>query len=190
MSIISQETWDNIPEEEKRKILADYTEFNKLSKNGIDEEERIINTNLKWQMEKYFGKENLQPKQQIRTWEDVKKYYKSAGSTDDYYIHFAYGMASGVSEKCIATLKIAKLIELGYGGMLTKEEWKKSSSCEMKDAIWSIVCNVKDEPLGTEIKIIPVWAQLRLLSFRTKEQAEEFMSYPENVELVKQYNLL
>lgn len=190
MAIISQETFEKFTKEEKNKIREDYSNFIFLSENGIDEEERVVNFHLKGTMEEYFGEENLQLK--IKTWEDIKKAYPETYGNENIelfpYNEFAWDVK--LINKNIATLKIAKLIELSYGGMVTEEEWKLSSSYVAETRIWTIVCQYKAESKNPELKIIPVWSQPRLLSFHTKEQAEEFMSYESNRILIKQYHMV
>lgn len=139
-------------------------------------------------LEGLYGSHNLNPKPKIRTWEDVEKLH------EDYY--YIGGNTSDVSDalklKAIATLKIAKLIELGYGGMVTEEEWRNLDipkywieyhpTCQDEKYKFQISCDGHGEAeLATE---------KRFIAFHTPEQREEFMSHSENVELVKQYHML
>ena len=83
----------------------------------------------------------------------------------------------------IATYKIAKLIELGYGGMVTDEEWKNKDITK-----WIVVPN--DD--NGKLIIVDTWHNSKrgCIAFHTQQQAKEFMSYPENRTLVKQYYMI
>lgn len=180
MAIISQETWNNIPKEEKEKILVDYTEFNRLSEDGIDEEERIINANLKWQMEKYFGKENLQPEPKIRTLKDLEII---APSLLDFKIETPIGsFYDKLHDNLVASYKIGILIEFGYGGNITDEEWETVNKSK-----WVINCDISKED---NFEILELFVDKFFIAFHEKSQAEEFMSYEENRELLRQYYML
>lgn len=180
MAIISQETFDKFTEEEKKKIREDYSKFTNLSENGIDTEERIANFHLRMKMKEYFGIENLQPEPKIRTWEDVVKQYPHFKDDIDKLEHdILYGW-NKLSEKLIASYKITKLIELGYGGMVTNEEWK---DMEVKK-----YCITREKG---KIDSDGYWVdRYFFIAFHTREQRKEFMSYPENQELVKQYYMV
>ena len=176
MSIISQESFNKLTEEEKNWIIKEYN-------SDAGEGHSMLG--------KLFGEENLQPEPKIKTWEDVVKYtlvnpltvLESAGYAEDI-------CDEKIGNKVEATLKIAKLIELGYGGMITEEEWKLSSSYTSETTIWTIVCEYKAESKEPQFRIARNWDQPELVSFHTKEQAEEFMSYPENRKLVEQYYMI
>ena len=189
MSIISQETWDKMPEKEKQAIIKDYQDL--ISDNGVWREDMTTEerNGAIQQIEWYFGKENLQPKPEIKTWEDVIMSDKSifdlelnpdCGNPLICCLADNADLAEKISNKCQATIKIAKLIELGYGGMVTEEEnsdtkIKKYAPFYYGESGFVIECLYR--------------SQDRVLCFHTQQQAEEFMSYPENVELVKQYHM-
>lgn len=82
-----------------------------------------------------------------------------------------------IEKSALALLKIHQLIEIGYGGNVTEEEWK--------DDNWkySITCDGKNKCF----EVIRVCWQKYIISFHTKEQTEEFLSYPENVQLLRDY---
>ena len=84
-----------------------------------------------------------------------------------------------IVKSALALLKIHQLIEVGYGGNITKEEWEKAF--ELK---YVISCTAdKSFPIHTTNCI-------HTIAFHTKEQAEEFLKYTENVELVKDYFMI
>lgn len=81
-----------------------------------------------------------------------------------------------IEKSALALLKIHQLIEVGYGGNVTREEWNKNKS------IYCIVCYK-----GDFITITTSNSYKHFIAFHTKEQAEEFLKYPENVQLLKDY---
>ena len=168
MAIISQETWDNMPEESKEKIRKKY---NWYQEKEIDE--AIL------EFEDLFGKENLQPKPKVpKTWDDVKNSYpKTYGNENiDLFPYHEFAWDIKLTRKNIATLKISKLIELGYGGLVNEEECQDG---------WEIT------PIQNELVIQHSFTSDKpFVFFHTQQQAEEFMSYLENVELIRQYYML
>lgn len=176
MSIISQETWDNMPEKEKEEICRDYMEWQEIAKTNPYFEGKISN------MEELFGKENLQPNK-IKTWEDVEKHnLKTYGNENIELFYFnEFAWESQYIRHCIAALKISKLIELGYGGMVTEEEWKENGSDKGFYYLWAT-------PEG-EIECTLIYA-VEFIAFHSEELAKEFMSYPENLQLIKDYYMI
>lgn len=196
MALISQETWDNFSEEKKEKIRNAY--------------ETSPTNAYKRYLEQHYGKENLQPNSNIKTWVDIKKKYnitkeyaynRYIGDEPDCCGRFIFNSStfcmkiqpdsdtdfnidSKIINKMLATAKISKIIEEGYGGMVTEEEWKNAIE------IWYIDFDKDNNPLvclrglADSNKICP------FIAFHTKQQAEEFMSYPENVELIRQYHMI
>lgn len=234
MTIISQETWDNLPSEEKDKITHKYhgwsinshvgnilckeyeelfgkenlqseiiaekcvkpikehfdmetqnTEWNMCTEQEQQNVLEIYNNHPEWTdvinaLENKFGKHNLQPKPKIRTWSDVEKEKDSYKSMIGYLLSFSNDVK--LNKKLAATLQIQKLIELGYGGTVTAEEWKKDGQDKGFYSVWA---NAEGE-----IECTLVYDSIEFISFHTRTQAEEFISYPENRELVKMYHLL
>ena len=179
MSIISKETFDKFTKEEKEKLRRIYSEA------------KSVGTRNPLELENLFGKENLQPKPIIKTWEDIEKdgfsveedYLPEFNDNDMYTDAISYKgkFSSKIIHKAIATLKITKLIELGYGGIVSKEEWSDKNTYK---------CYIV---IGIEGKLVidssyENWQEF--ISFHTRQQAEEFMSYPENVKLLKQYYMM
>lgn len=176
--------WAQLSEESKKYFINQVAEYQMLIKapstslSKRDEWRGLIQG-----YENVFGAHNLKPK--IRTWEDVREslhtMQKYGNSDNEESIEF-YKEDKKLYDKLIATYKIAKLIELGYGGMVTEEEWQNSNEkfiikpyCQRGKFFLekSTSCNCK-------------W----FIAFHTSEQRDEFMSFPENVELVKQYHML
>ena len=164
--IISQVTWDKFTEEEKAKLLDYY--------NSMSREETS-----KHVLEVLFDKENLEsvdPK--IKTWEDVEAEYPQY-RRDLYSMELSYAYTA-VTRKLIAIYQIVKLIDLAYGGIITDKEWKNGNIEKFQ-----IVPNkTLDEYQVSRVYNI---SHKDTLSFKSRELAEEFLSYPENLELVKLY---
>lgn len=191
MAIISKETFDKFKEEEKNELIRIYNEVSidylNIKKSKDIEKSEIFNKLI--QLEIFFGKENLQPEPEIKTWKDVgnnkdnfcENYlnlYKTANG--NYCLDVDKSHDIKVILKVIATIKIAKLIELGYGGTVTKEEWEDTGL--PKFCIY--VSDGKIHSNGFNIH------DKHFITFHTCKQREEFLSYPENVELVKQYYMI
>lgn len=168
MSIISQVTWDNlIPKEEKDKIRRVYSEA------------KSTGTRNPLEYEFLFGKRNLQPKSKIKNWMDVL----NQTDTHDFVIGHP-DCDNKLKLKLEATYKIAKLIELGYGGMVTNEEWEERIN--EGTGFYTIVYSPLYKSFHKRIES----CNKQFIAFHTSKQAEEFMAYPENVKLLNQYNLL
>ena len=170
MAIISQETFEKFSKEEKeklRKYLNNYSEKIDNVKNIADD---------------IFGKENLQPKSKIKinikTWDDVEQLLPEDGFCVGEFEKFADNPK--ITIKCQATLKIAKLIELGYGGLLSKEQYEK-------DGAWQIIPYRNAYNENFKLKIVYGYQYKTFISFCEEEYAKNFMSYSENRKLVKQY---
>lgn len=127
-----------------------------------------------------------------KTWEEISK----VGSNidfDDYSLecfnlrggsydgHYSTSKGKDPIEKAaLAILKIHQLIEKGYGGNITKDEWKSTCS------IYTIEYIPRSErPI--QICNYKIYSPI---AFHTKEQAEEFLSYSENIQLIKDYYMI
>lgn len=171
MAIISQETWDNMPKEEKVKIVESY--------NSFSEAPGDLKHWIKGGLESIFGKENLQSN--IRTWTDVAIYNPKLWddiNTLGKAIASCPNVDNKLYKKLIATIQIQKLIKIRYGGVVTPEEW---------DDQWIEIWFIRNDPAGNLIIDSSFSAWHRFVSFHTKEQAQEFISYPENLELLKDF---
>lgn len=89
----------------------------------------------------------------------------------------------------LALLKIHQLIEVGYGGNVTDKEWRNTDIQK-----WYFVPNTiysPDEGNNMwEVVYTQMYLNKRIFAFHTKEQAEEFLSYPENIQLLKDYFMI
>lgn len=98
---------------------------------------------------------------------------------DDYYVTREGN--TPIEKSAIALFKIHQLIEVGYGGNINNEEWFDYDNC-----IYTIEYNSEYKIY----KIITAVCYKRHIAFHTKKQAEEFLKYPENVQLLKDYFMI
>ena len=125
--------------------------------------------------------EENKPKPKIpKTWSDTLfnssftvHEFRYIDSYKDYVL--TYTGISPIERSTLALLRIRQLIEVGYGGNVTNDEWEKA---------YIISC--------TADKIFTIHATncIHTIAFHTKEQAEEFLKYPENVQLLKDYFMI
>lgn len=121
---------------------------------------------------------------EIKTWDDL---VKNKPSLDDgmtkviesiFYV--GYGMLDDKARsKIIATIKIYKLIELCYGGLVTKEDCK-----DLMKHTWQIWYNVQTECYQIDRSN----HEYTLLTFKDEWSAREFMD--NNKELIDDYFML
>lgn len=130
-------------------------------------------------MEKFYGKHNLiNPK--IRTWEDIEK----LDGLIDMEINFINIKVDNIlKKKALAMFKISKIIELGYGGNLSKEELENQ---DIKKYIIDYNHTTKHFDI---IELVEMFFYTAL-TFKSRKDAEEFLTYPSNVELIKDYLLI
>ena len=120
---------------------------------------------------------------EVNTWEDfLKVFHKDT----DWNPHNEFGdislydVSEDVKRHIIASYKITKLIEVGYGGVITDDEWKNSRVVK-----YSIVSNVKD---GTFAYTDTRRYEKNILSFHSWHDRERFVKY--NKELCKDFLML
>lgn len=87
---------------------------------------------------------------------------------------------SPIEKAALALLKIHQLIEVGYGGNINKEEWE----CPINAIYW-----ISTDGDSFTIETTYDYPFCRI-AFHTKSQAKEFLSYPENVQLLKDYFMI
>ena len=178
--------WNELSEESKNIVLSEYKELKEKIKELPD------NNSIKHhyihradELEIIFGKDNLNPKPQIKTWED---YEKTLSKDHIDNIKESFGdicllprMSMGgnpIVKKMIATYQIFVLIELGYGGMITDEEWAN-------DSVYKYVIT----PANNDELCFSMHQYTRtLIAFHTIEQRDEF--YRNNKQLCKDYYMI
>lgn len=131
---------------------------------------------------KWIREQNLEvPK----TWSEIIK----TKEYNNYRLHYVksndedYYTSNGVTpieKSALALLKIHQLIEVGYGGNVTYEEWDKNYTC-------FVICY---DTMLKRFVIGRCVSNIRHLAFHTEEQAKEFLSKPENVQLLKDYFMI
>ena len=118
---------------------------------------------------------------QVDTWKDlgyVKGYFINVESNILKYSGLAIGENTNLfaSEKYAkAALALAKISQLMpyYGGEITDKEWKEYTE--------KYTINCIEDKLFSECFI----GRKSFVAFHTQEQAARFLSFPENVQLVK-----
>lgn len=87
-----------------------------------------------------------------------------------------------IGNSCSALFKIHQLIEVGYGGNVTNEEWKDRSITK-----WRIGFDYDGETM-IDYCVSPI--AYTPIAFHTKEQAKEFLKYSENIDLLNDYFMI
>lgn len=130
----------------------------------------------------------FKPINKVNIWEDIKR-------INGVYINSLSDIApiSGKSEdetdvnifidekhakSALAMAQISQLMPY-YGGPITDKEWKDAG--KIKYCI--------ENYLGS-MEFTTAYCYSTLLGFHTEEQRDKFMSYPENVQLVKDYLMI
>ena len=118
-----------------------------------------------------------------KTWSEIKDkniyYFKVCN--DLIELESSATVLSPIEKSALALLKINQLIEVGYGGNITNDEWNKY--CSPKYFI----------EYNNESKIFSVMGfsySKSHIAFHTQEQAEEFLKYYENIQLLKDYFMI
>lgn len=84
-----------------------------------------------------------------------------------------------IEKSALALLKIHQLIEVGYGGNVTRSDY-----IDIHKKAWGIDYDFLRN------NFYPSTICYSLVAFHTEEQAEEFLKYPENVQLLKDYFMI
>lgn len=84
-----------------------------------------------------------------------------------------------IEKSALALLKIHQLIEAGYRGNITNDEWSNH-----KISKYVVTCR------GKNIKEFTFISQRESIAFHTEEQRKEFLKYPENIRLIKDYYMI
>lgn len=124
-----------------------------------------------------------------KTWNDLvksEKYHCNTIKIDHNGDGYAFP-GRDIEKSALALLKIYQLIEVGYGGNVTNDEWDDT---DMKK--WYITPNVLYFFNEEIFDIVYAWnrSYKRVIAFHTGEQAKEFLKYPENVQLLKDYFMI
>ena len=174
---IQNKLWSNLPDYMKEHYRSRYWNF----KNQCTLDGEAIACELSY----IFGKDNLIYNFIPKIWEEVANYdsdvYYEIG--EDLVNSMIYdSLPEPILNQIIATAKIAKLIELGYGGLVTSRARLDSNITK-----YFIGIALDRNELIQDSATFNVQT---LLCFHTEEQMIEFMSHPENIELAKQYYMI
>lgn len=172
--------WNELSEESKNEVRMTYEVHKPPCANLIEDTEPAKEVRLT--LENLFGSHNLNPKPQIKTWEDVEKVEGGDISVDSKVINpngRAWGLGLKYHQKAEATLKLAILIDLGYGGVITEEEWKDDKTSKY------CIERTDNELVYAEYSTIYYF-----IAFHTSEQRKEFMSHGSNRKLVEQFYMI
>lgn len=113
-----------------------------------------------------------------KTWSDYINSNLYSPNSIINEINKYYLIDNSIEKSALALIKIHQLIEAGYGGNTDKNKGFYSISYDILDKKF-IVRNYQGIIYGNFI-----------ISFHNKNQAEEFLSYPENVQLLKDYFMI
>lgn len=118
-----------------------------------------------------------------KTWSDslFTVYELSYIDNDKDYVLTSTGI-SPIERSALALLKIHQLIEVGYGGNVINDEWID------RDITKYFISFGNDNIIGIEKTILS--EEFSHIAFHTKEQAKEFLKYPENIQLLKDYFMI
>lgn len=118
-----------------------------------------------------------------KTWSDslFTVYELSYIDNDKDYVLTSTGI-SPIERSALALLKIHQLIEVGYGGNVINDEWIN------RDITKYFISFGNDNIIGIEKTILS--EEFSHIAFHTKEQAKEFLKYPENIQLLKDYFMI
>lgn len=104
---------------------------------------------------------------------------------DGSYVYVSDKEFSWLAKSALAFLKIRQLIEDGYGGNVTNEEWR--TAIDEDNPIYIITI---DGMNNIRCGYVEITQEYSPIAFHTKEQAEEFLSDPERVQLLKDYFMI
>ena len=167
--ISENKKWNECSDQERHQIIKIYNENKTCLK-------------IKQMFEDEYGKHNLWGEPKVKTWSDMDKCFPN-GLHNNIKIDVPFWYQKINSEKiknsCIAALKISKLLDLSYGGIITSKEWEDETIVKynIECIAGNIVCNEVRHNYG-------------FISFRTDKMRKEFMSHKENVELIKQFFMI
>lgn len=91
-----------------------------------------------------------------------------------------------IEKSAIALIKIHQLIEVGYGGNVTYE---RCASVEYP-SVFKITPTGLNGTLTLTVKEVEVESNQNHIMFHEFEQAEEFLEYPENIQLLMDYFMI
>lgn len=143
-------------------------------------------------LQESLGKSELCPEPEIKCWSDLVKAGEAQPKLIDIAVHvnkengewFSSSQLIGgpIERKALATLKIAQLIDAAYGGRVAFDEWLHGTPYGFE-----MPCD-KDGSVDFNISTDTDYVCYDLLLFHTREQAERFLHYNDN--LVRDYYMI
>lgn len=92
-----------------------------------------------------------------------------------------------IEKSALALLKIYLIIEVGYGGYPTKEDYDKAND----ERLWTVrIYKTDDNDFIFGASPLDGECFKNNIAFHTIEQTNEFISYPENIQLLKDYFMI
>lgn len=168
---------------EHDEIILEYYHKGNYSENG---EQDLFPSKNQQDWNKWIEEQNSKvPK----TWNNIKdKYiYYFKVCNDLIELESSATVLSPIEKSALALLKIHQLIDAGYGGNVTTEEWLGN----INNPIFVIII---DPNMSNFVRIDSVEDGFEhgiyRVAFHTREQAEEFLKYPENIQLLKDYFMI
>ena len=105
--------------------------------------------------------------------------------TDTCYSDSSTAYNTPVEKSALAFIKIHRLIDAGYGGNVTIEDFKKL------DLFGEYIYHIYYSIIDNKFEIFAISTTMHsLIMFHTKEQAEEFLSHDSNIQLLKDYFMI
>ena len=180
---MSPEIWNSLNENLRMELTNKYIHSLNIVKTFIvfDEDEQAIldiHKNIVSELEASFGKDNLLPPKKIKTWSDLKEIDKrldpNCGNPLISIINKPY-VQNIIAAKNKSAIKLAKLIDEFYGGVITEDEWVEDTMkfCVKIHHGRILAYNTQHENT--------------LIAFHTVDERDEFLLYPENRNLVYTY---
>ena len=128
-------------------------------------------------------------KNEIVTWEDLKKHKDSSSagisgySSYEYSVYFSNDVPYHIGRSLLAKAKIWQIIEAGWGGNITQEEWKDLSIKK-----FTIVYDVIADRLN--MSVVDCKTKHGFPAFRNEDDAIRFMEKNEKLllEYYEQYH--
>lgn len=184
--MISQTLWDSLDEHSKRDIQAKYDKAcDVMEEYAFDEEdsERIDQAKkLKKELEYQFG--NFLEKRMKRIFVTTDAGYVTSARRFDGERSIAFPEKAHdelIIKKAEATLMIESTIRYHYGGLVTDLEINSHIP------IYAVKC---DHRGNKWVEILQGPITDRMLLFRSKDEANAFLSYPENQEMLDWYFII
>lgn len=192
MTELQKEVWNSLSSNQQARYLAEYKKFTEVANQIVfDEFDAQEVQDAKGKIEEFltmFGDAIIPPKIE-KTFKNVPgdgidtefRYdLDSDGSSDEGQMCITYGgnnLPEMVVNKAVATLKINAIINHFYDGIISDEEMRGD------ETIYTI-----RSTYDGRLRVVRADAcDDRLLMFRTRENAEEFLSYKENKRLIYDY---